>query len=126
MTKNKSININIEHFKEKLEQEKKLLEGELGSVGRVNPNNPKDWEATPSPIDVMPADKTEVAEQMEEFEERTAIEVELENKLNSIKKALKRIEEGGYGVCEICGEPIEEARLEANPAATTCLKHLNK
>jgi DnaK suppressor protein len=124
MTKTSSIN--TAYFKEKLEKEKKLIEGELRSVGRINPENPRDWEATPSPIDVMPADKTEVAEQVEEFEERTAVEVELENKLNSIKKALKRIEEGSYGVCEVGGEPIEEARLEANPAATTCLKHLNK
>lgn len=123
MAKNETIN--TEHFKEKLEQEKKRLEGELKGVGRVNPDNPKDWEATPSPIDVMPADKTEVAEQMEEFEGRSAVEAELENRLGSIYHALERIKKGTYGVCEKGGEPIEEARLEANPAARTCMKHLN-
>jgi len=117
--------INIHHFKEKLEAEKKLLEGELRSVGRVNPENPRDWETTPSPIDVMPADKTEVAEQMEEFEGRGAIEVELENKLGSVNRALDKIKNNTYGICEIGGEPIEKARLEANPAARTCVKHLN-
>ncbi|MBI5817327.1 MAG: TraR/DksA C4-type zinc finger protein [Candidatus Yonathbacteria bacterium] len=123
MTKNTSIDTN--HFKEKLETEKKLVEGELKSVGRVNPENPKDWEATPSSIDVMSADKTEVAEQMEEFEERSSVEVELENKLRSITRALDKIKRGTYGICEKGGEPIEKERLEANPAATTCIKHLN-
>lgn len=123
MTKNETID--IKHFKQKLEAEKKLLERELQSVGRVNPRNPRDWEATPSQIDVMPADKTEVAEQMEEFEERGAIEVELENKLGSVNRALDNIKNNTYGICEIGGELIEKARLEANPAATTCIKHLN-
>lgn len=124
MTKKTSIDAN--HFKEKLEQEKKLVEAELKSVGRINPGNPRDWEATPSPVDVMAADKTEVAEQMQEFEGRTAVEVELEDRLNTITQALERIKKGTYGVCEVGGERIEDARLEANPAATTCLKHLNR
>lgn len=123
MTKNTLID--TIHFKEKLEAEKKLLEDGLRSVGRVNPNNPKDWEVTPSPIDVSSADKTEVAEQMEEFEERGAVEVELENKLGSITRALDKIKNNTYGVCEVGNEPIEIARLEANPAAITCIKHLN-
>lgn len=122
---NKNTSIDITYFKEKLESEKKLLEGELRSVGRINPENPKDWQATPAPIDTMSADKTEVAEQMEEFEERGAVEVELENKLGSITRALDKIKKGTYGICEIGNEPIETARLEANPAAITCIKHLN-
>ncbi len=121
----KNVLIDTARFKEKLEAEKKLLEGELRSVGRVNPRNPRDWEATPASIDVVSADKTEVAEQMEEFEERSSVEVELENKLRSITRALDKIKSGTYGVCEIGGEPIEKERLEANPAAATCKKHLN-
>jgi RNA polymerase-binding transcription factor DksA len=35
------------------------------------------------------------------------------------------MEEGKYGICKVCGEEIEEARLEANPAAETCKAHLN-
>lgn len=123
MTKNTAID--TAHFEQKLKEEKKRLEAELSSVGRVNPDNPKDWQATPSPIDVMQADKTEVAEQMEEFEERSAVEAELENRLGSVNHALERIKKGTYGICETGREPIETARLEANPAARTCKKHLN-
>ena len=39
-----------------------------------------------------------------------------------ITAALRRLDEGRYGVCERCGEPIGEARLEARPAARTCIR----
>lgn len=38
-----------------------------------------------------------------------------------IKQALKRIEEGTFGICERCGEPIEKERLKARPVATLCI-----
>jgi RNA polymerase-binding protein DksA len=37
-------------------------------------------------------------------------------------RALHRIEEGSYGICESCGQPIESARLKALPHVTLCLK----
>ena len=37
-------------------------------------------------------------------------------------RALHRIEEGRYGICESCGQPIESARLKALPHVTLCLK----
>lgn len=38
-----------------------------------------------------------------------------------IDAALKRIEEGDYGWCLTCGEPIAEKRLEIDPMATRCV-----
>lgn len=38
----------------------------------------------------------------------------------SVKKALKKIDRGDYGICERCGSPIDSARLEAYPEATLC------
>lgn len=40
----------------------------------------------------------------------------------NVKKALGRMEKGEYGICEVCGEPIDPARLEAIPEATLCAK----
>jgi DnaK suppressor protein len=37
-------------------------------------------------------------------------------------RALHRIEEGSYGICDSCGQPIESARLKALPHVTLCLK----
>lgn len=117
--------MNTEHLKEALQKEKTLLENELGAVGRQNAQTPGGWEPTPAPIDILHADPSEVAEGIEEFEGRAAVEVELENRLLSVTQALKRIEDGTYGLCRVCGEAIENDRLEANPAADTCKAHLN-
>jgi len=76
-------------------------------------------------IEQLTADKNIVADRHEDYEGRHAITDELEIRLNNINDALKKIEEGKYGVCEIGGEEIEEDRLEANPSAKTCKKHLN-
>nr|WP_275581923.1 TraR/DksA C4-type zinc finger protein [Brevibacillus fulvus] len=43
--------------------------------------------------------------------------------LREIDQALERIEQGTYGVCTVCGEPIPEERLEAFPMAMTCKEH---
>lgn len=40
-----------------------------------------------------------------------------------VESALSHIENGTYGECEVCGEQIEEQRLEALPYATLCMKH---
>ena len=39
--------------------------------------------------------------------------------------ALRRLDEGTYGHCEACGEPLEEQRLAALPAARFCAQHQN-
>jgi RNA polymerase-binding protein DksA len=49
------------------------------------------------------------------------LEENAEQVLKEIDAALKRINEGQYGVCARCGEPISEARLEARPWALLCI-----
>lgn len=116
--------IDTQKYKKMLESELGTVEGELKTLGRRNPSNPQDWEAMPSKMDTDSADENLTADNIEEFESNTAILKQLETRFNEIRGALKRIEEGTYGKCEIGGEPIEEKRLEANPAATTCMKHM--
>ena len=41
--------------------------------------------------------------------------------INKIKDALDRIENGEFGICEICGEDISEGRLKARPVTTLCI-----
>jgi RNA polymerase-binding protein DksA len=41
--------------------------------------------------------------------------------LTQIDRALGRLDEGSYGICERCGNPIAEARLRARPWATLCI-----
>jgi len=42
--------------------------------------------------------------------------------ITKIKEALERIDEGTFGICEKCGEPISEERLRARPVTTLCIE----
>lgn len=118
--------IDMEYFKEKLLEEKARLEKDLSTIGRINPDNPNDWEAVPPNDDFndRSADQNKLADNIEEYESRTATLKEIEDQLEEVRQALKRIDDGKYGICEISGEPIEKDRLEANPAARTCKAHI--
>lgn len=115
---------NTKILEETLRAELQTVEKELKTVGRKNPANPADWEAKPDKMDIMPADSNEVADSIESYEENTGILKQLEIRFNEIKSALDRIKTGTYGLCETCQKPIETKRLEANPAATSCVKHM--
>ena len=113
------------HYKEFLLAEKANLEKELATVGRKNPDNPADWEATEPASGIDRADEDEVAEGIDEYENNSAILKQLETRLSEVDTALLQIEKGTYGTCKICGEEIEKDRLDANPAAQTCKLHMN-
>lgn len=118
--------IDYEHFKNKLEAEKKLLEKELETVGRRNPDNLSDWEATSIDKDTSQADENTVADSIEGYEDNVAIVNTLETRYQDLKSGLDKIEHGTYGLCQICGEEIDTERLEANPSARTCRTHLDQ
>ncbi|WP_343048232.1 TraR/DksA family transcriptional regulator [Cellulomonas humilata] len=42
-------------------------------------------------------------------------------RLASVDAAIARLDDGSYGICTVCGQPIAAARLEARPTATTCV-----
>jgi RNA polymerase-binding protein DksA len=50
-----------------------------------------------------------------------SLEENSEHVLQEIEAALRRIEDGTFGICETCGQPISEERLEAIPYATQCI-----
>lgn len=39
-----------------------------------------------------------------------------------IKEVLKKVDDGTYGVCEVCGEEIPEKRLKGRPETTLCIE----
>ena len=56
--------------------------------------------------------------------ERAQIEALLDQSrrhLSELDRSLRRLEEGAYGRCEICGDPIAPERLAARPTASTCI-----
>lgn len=51
----------------------------------------------------------------------TALIDQAERHLGEIDMALARLDAGTYEICEVCGGPIEQGRLEARPVARTCM-----
>ncbi len=64
------------------------------------------------------ADSSQVTAERGEAER---LALELREALDEVEAALSRLEEGTYGLCEVCGKPIGAARLEAKPAARRCI-----
>lgn len=51
-----------------------------------------------------------------------ALVLQVQGHLAEVEAAIQRLQGGKYGICELCGQPIAEARLEARPAARTCIR----
>src|SRR5699024_4849165 len=51
------------------------------------------------------------------------LQMRLELELSQINDSLHAMEEGTYGLCRVCSEPILYERLDALPTADTCLEH---
>ena len=70
--------------------------------------------------DPLSADFAEQVTQRESDEVLDAISESARGELRQIQAALRRLEEGGYTTCSVCGEPIEEGRLAAVPYTDRC------
>ena len=102
----------IEQFKQQLIQLKNELEGLQAE--QDDPTKPVELDQSRvgrlSRMDAM---------QGQEMAQETARR--RQNQLAMIAGALRRIENGEYGICSVCGEEIDIRRLTVNPATTRCL-----
>lgn len=112
----------LEQFKKLLSDEKVRVENELRDLGVQDPAT-HEWEAAEKNVDTAATEQDELADRIEALEESRSELLALGAQWHNINRALQTIENGSYGVCEIGGEAIELARLEANPSARTCIAH---
>ncbi len=70
--------------------------------------------------DPLSADFAEQVTQRETDEVLGAISESAREELRRIQAALRRLDEGTYATCSVCGEPIEEGRLKAVPYTDRC------
>ena len=104
--------------KKMLEDRKFQLMKELKMDGVKNLHGDNEFDAIfPDYGDKEDENAAEVAA----FEGNLSMEKNLEVSLFNVNKALKKIEDGKYGVCEKCGNMIEPERLRAFPSATACM-----
>ena len=98
--------------RQRLESERARLQGVLDAAGRGN----GDQEGVRP--DQLPAEQA--AETLNRELDST-VEMRVRNELAAVEAALHRLDLGRYGLCEVCGGEIGEARLEAMPAARYCV-----
>ncbi len=106
---------NPELLRSRLENEQKRLIAELEqSKASVHPIEER---REGSPFGKREEEATETFE----LERRLALEKQIKEQLADVEGALRKFDEGKYGLCEGCGRPIDPARLEALPQAKLCL-----
>ncbi|HEV7862616.1 MAG TPA: TraR/DksA C4-type zinc finger protein [Acidimicrobiia bacterium] len=92
-----------------LEEERARIRGQLEQMGHFG---------TGMSFDEGFADSGQVTAERGEVE---ALANSLVETLTEVEHALEKFDAGTYGVCEQCGAPIPDARLEAKPAARLCI-----
>lgn len=113
--------MNLEHFEEKLIEEKKVLIEEITTLGTIKVSE-GDYDAK-AETGIDTAESMALADMFEVEQTKDAVLDQLENRLMDVERALAKIASGVYGICEVSGSQIEEARLEANPAARTNIEN---
>ena len=106
---------NFNLLRSRLEMEKKHLNEELEQL-KAN-IRPADERREGSPF----GKREEEATESFELEKRLALEKRTRDLLAEVEHTLHKFDQGTYGLCDNCGQPIAPARLEALPQASLCL-----
>lgn len=101
--------VDINKIRAQLEEELKTLYSRSDRIDEhwKNSARHKDWE--------------ELAIIRENDEVISGLDDMTRQRIRQIDMALARIDQNEYGICTLCGKPIEKARLEAMPTVTTCI-----
>jgi len=111
--------IDTSKFKETLEKQRISLEESVAYLKKSDPSLDENAIDSGGTLD---DDITEI----EGHDRITATKLQMKQELAEVDAALKRIEDGHYGLCKVGGEEISEERLEAIPTATVCLNHVSE
>src|SRR5581483_3672253 len=112
-----------EHVRERLAEEASRLNEIRSWFDNLNKESESENVGELSSSDQHMAD---LGSETFEREKDLSILEQVEAELADVDHALRRLDDGTYGVCEACGKPIDEARLEALPAARFCLDDQSK
>jgi RNA polymerase-binding transcription factor DksA len=104
-------------IRKRLEAERRRLAQLTGTLSVPNGESEAEASAELGDYDQHPAD---MASETFERAKDLSILIGVEAKIADVERALERLDAGTYGICEACGQPIGEARLEAWPAARFC------
>ena len=109
----------LKEMESQLLAEEKRLRAELEEFAKQNPKNMDDYDAK---FPNLGDKEDENAEEVDQFSTNLTLERTIESSLRDVEKALDRIKKGTYGVCKYCNQPIDEKRLRARPASSSCIE----
>lgn len=113
----------IKRLKAKLDLEKERLESVIAEVDRQREEIRLTVTGSEHNVDPDNMDGGSLAFEMEM---EASVQANAEELLTKVDKALAKIKDGTYGICEVSGGPIPLARLEALPYATTTVEIAGK
>ena len=119
VTKPLYVGKELEEFRTRLLEERSELQAQLAELEESSFGTPQSDLTGEVAFDEEYADAGTATF---ERERDLSLENNIRDLLTKIEKALGRIDEGSFGLCERCGKPIEKARLKALPYASLCLK----
>lgn len=109
----------LDDMKKALLDEEVRLSHELSQFAKKNEHAVDDFNAEfPELGDKDDENAAEVAI----YSDNLTLEQELESALRDVRGALKRFNEDTYGICKYCKKPIDERRLRARPASSSCVE----
>ena len=111
------MTIDLHEMKSRLEVKRDELLTNISGLTEAHPVPTDSIEASDGPNDFE--DK---AVDFSELQKEQSLLVNEQALLTEVLRALKRIDEGTYGICVACGNPIPEKRLEAIPWASRDVK----
>jgi DnaK suppressor protein len=114
--------VNPDEARQRLEQERKRLVEVKETFDDEHLDEETESEAT-SELSSIDQHQADLGTETFEREKDLSILEQIDGELVDVEHALKRLDDGTYGTCEVDGEPIPEERLEALPATRFCLKH---
>jgi DnaK suppressor protein len=108
--------LDLAHFKERLLAKQAEIRNDLAVFvhNHVPTEDPSSDEGG--------QDWAETALDFQTSQQDPVIKGDEQHLLTDVQQALERIEQGTYGLCIVCGQPIPEKRLEALPWAARCVK----
>jgi len=101
----------VEKQRERLEELRAELTGVVRGLEEDQRSQAEDEE------DFTEHDSGDMSQSLFDREMDATLEQTIENRLQYVERALQKIEEGTYGICDDTGEPIPRGRLEAMPEA---------
>ena len=111
------------------DEARRRLEDERSRLGRVRAGideehlDDESEQASLGELSSLDQHEADIGTETFEREKDLSILERVEAELADVELAMRRLDEGTYGTCEVCGRPIAEDRLEAQPATRFCVEH---